>query len=87
MNLRLSKHCRVVKAITLMLRLMMVGKKTLAKISEAHPASNLNKQYGKTKALSQTIKVMKEMNNQVVREKHKTRNNAKRRMAKQNPIK
>ena len=52
-------------------------KETLAKISEAHPASNLNKQYGKTSITD--IKV-----NQV-REKHKTL--AKRRMAKENPIK
>ena len=52
-------------------------KETLAKISEAHPSSELNKQYGKTSITD--IKV-----NQV-REKHKTL--AKRRMAKQNPIK
>ena len=52
-------------------------KETLAKISEAHPSSALNKQYGKTSITD--IKV-----NQV-REKHKTL--AKRRMAKQNPIK
>ena len=52
-------------------------KETLAKISEAHPSSELNKQYGKTSITD--IKV-----NQV-REKHKTI--AKRRMAKENPIK
>jgi hypothetical protein len=52
-------------------------KETLAKISEAHPSSELNKQYGKTSITD--IKV-----NQV-REKHKTL--AKRRRAKQNPIK
>ena len=52
-------------------------KETLAKISEAHPSSELTKQYGKTSITD--IKV-----NQV-REKHKTI--AKRRMAKQNPIK
>ena len=52
-------------------------KETLAKISEAHPSSELNKQYGKTSITD--IKV-----NQV-REKHKTI--AKRRMRKENPIK
>jgi hypothetical protein len=52
-------------------------KETLAKISEAHPSSNLNKQYGKTSITD--IKV-----NQV-REKHKTL--AKRRLAKEKPIK
>ena len=53
-------------------------KETLAKISEAHPSSELSKQYGKRKS-STDVKV------EQVREKHKTI--AKRRMNKITPLK
>ena len=53
-------------------------KETLAKISEAHPASNLNKQYGK-RSSTKAIKT------EQVRGKHKAI--AERRRQKINPIK
>ena len=53
-------------------------KDTLAKISEAHPKSELAKQYGAKKSI-------KEVQVEQVREKHKTI--AKRRMNKLNPLK
>ena len=52
-------------------------KETLAKISEAHPASELNKQYGK--------RTVKDIKTEQVRGKHKAI--AERRRQKINPIK
>ena len=49
-----------------MLRLMMVGKKHLSKISEAHPDSELTKQYGRRRS-HKDVKVEK------IRKKHRNK--------------